>query len=96
MLRTMEVRIVPTPEQEAFIKEGIASGRFQSAEDAARQALLQWEEYQRRRATLLLELDCAEASLARGEGYVLDSAESIQEFIEDIKREGRAEMDSTR
>jgi len=60
-IKDMEVRIVPTPEQEAFIREGIASGRFATAEDAAREALRQWEEHQRRRTELLVELDAAEA-----------------------------------
>jgi len=40
----MEVRITPTPDQEAFIREAIASGRFATAEDAAREALRQCEE----------------------------------------------------
>jgi len=64
----MEVRIVATPEQEAFIREGISSGRFATAEDAAREALREWEERQRRRTELQLELDAAEASFARGAG----------------------------
>src|SRR5207302_1060023 len=64
----MEVRITPTPEQEAFIREAIASGRFQTAEDAAREALRQWEERERCRTELMVELDAAETSLARGAG----------------------------
>src|ERR1035438_7172234 len=62
----MEVRITPTPEQEAFIRDGIANGRFQSAEDAARAALDQWETYERRRMELLVDIQAGEASLARG------------------------------
>ena len=91
----MEVRIVATPEQEAFIRQGISSGRFATAEDAAREALHQWEERQRRRTELLIELDTAEASLARGEGRSV-SPESVREFIEDVKRRGRSRPDPAR
>ena len=90
----MEVRIVPTPEQEAFIRVGIASGRFATAEDAAREALHQWEEHQRRRTELLVELDAAEASCERGEGRRL-TPESVAAFIEDVKRRGRARLNAT-
>jgi Arc/MetJ-type ribon-helix-helix transcriptional regulator len=94
-MKPMEVRIVATPEQEAFIREGISSGRFVTAEDAAREALQQWEERQRRRSELLLELEAAEASLARGEGRRV-GADSITEFIEGVKRRGRSRVDATR
>ncbi|MHB8655089.1 MAG: ribbon-helix-helix domain-containing protein [Terriglobia bacterium] len=92
--QAMEVRIVPTPEQEAFIREGIATGRFATAEDAAREALHQWEEHQRRRTELLVELDAAEASCERGEGRRL-TPESVAEFIEDVKRRGRSRLSTT-
>ena len=91
----MEVRIVATPEQEAFIQEGISSGRFATVEDAAREALQQWEERQRHRSELLLELEAAEASLARGEGQRV-RPESIVEFIEGVKRRGRSRLDAAR
>jgi len=89
----MEVRITPTPEQEAFIREAIASGRFQKAEDAAREALRQWEERERRRTELMVELDAAEASLARGAGRRLTS-QSIQEVVDEAKQRGRSRLDS--
>jgi putative addiction module CopG family antidote len=91
----MEVRVIATPEQEAFIREGISSGRFATAEDAAREALRQWEERQRRRSELLLELEAAEASLARGEGRRVGPG-SITEFIEGVKLRGRSRLDATR
>ncbi|MGH9397232.1 MAG: ribbon-helix-helix domain-containing protein [Terriglobia bacterium] len=83
----MEVKFSPTPEQEAFIREAIKAGRFQSAEDAAREALLQWQVRERQRSELLVELDAAEASLARGEGGLL-TTQSIQGFIENVKQRG--------
>lgn len=87
----MEMRITPTPEQEAFIRRAIASGRFRTAEDAAREALAQWEERERLRTQLLADLDTAEASLARGKGRRLNS-KSLRRFIDDVKRRGRSRM----
>jgi putative addiction module CopG family antidote len=69
----MEVRVTPTPEQEAFIRDGISSGRFESAEEAARVALQHWENYERRRAELLVNIEAGEASLASGHVVVLDT-----------------------
>src|ERR1035437_1006234 len=94
-IETMEVRIFATPEQEAFIREGIASGRFATAEDAAREALRLWEERQRRRTELLIELDAAEASFARGESRRV-GPESITEFIAGVKRRGSARLNNPR
>ncbi len=85
----MEVHITPTPEQEVFIKQAIASGRFKTAEDAAREALRQWEEHERRRMELLIDLDAAEASLARGDGRRL-TPETVEELTQDAKRRGRS------
>jgi putative addiction module CopG family antidote len=56
----MEVRL--TPDQEAFVREGIASGRYQSEADAVKDALALWEERERRRAEILAAVDKAEAS----------------------------------
>ncbi len=94
-IEPMEVRIVATPEQEAFIREGIASGRFATAEDAAREALHLWQERQRRRTELLIELDAAEASFARGESRRV-GPESITEFIAGVKRRGRTRLNNPR
>jgi putative addiction module CopG family antidote len=91
----MEVRIVTTPEQEAFIREGISSGRFASAEDAAREALHLWEQRQRRRTELLAELDAAEASFARGESRRL-RPEAIKDFIDGVNQRGRSRLNTPR
>jgi Arc/MetJ-type ribon-helix-helix transcriptional regulator len=51
----MEVRL--TPDQEAFVRQAIESGRFHRAEDATEEALMLWVERERKRAetlTLLL------------------------------------------
>jgi putative addiction module CopG family antidote len=91
-LQNMEVRVTATPEQEAFIQECIASGRFASPEDITREALDLWQNRERRRAEILASLDAAEASLDRGEGRRLESPEAITRFIEEVKRRGRSRL----
>ena len=62
----MEVEL--TPDQKAFIRQAIESGRLRREEDAVTEALSLWEEGERRRLEILVAVDRAEASLARGEG----------------------------
>jgi len=85
----MEVRL--TPDQEAFVRQAIESGRLQSAEDAVVEALSLWEERERKRAEFLATLDEAEASLARGEGRVI-TQESMRELAEEVKQRGRVRL----
>ena len=56
----------PTPDQQAFIHQAIASGRYQSAEEALRDAMARWEEDERRRIELLSAFDEAESDLSAG------------------------------
>ena len=85
----MEVQL--SPDQEAFVREGIASGRFHRAEDAIKEALLLWEERERKRLELLAAVDEAEVSVARGQGRAI-SRESMQELASEIKQRGRASL----
>lgn len=78
-----------TPDQEALVRQAIASGRLSTREDAVRQALAIWEERERRRAEILLALDKAEASFARGEGRIITPA-SMRKLAKEIKQRGRA------
>ncbi len=82
----MEVRL--SPDQEAFIRQAIESGRFHRPEDAVREALSLWEEKERARAEILAAVDTAEASLARGEGRTI-TAESMQQLADEVKQRGR-------
>jgi hypothetical protein len=54
------VKVTPTPDQKAFIRQAIEAGRIARPEDAAAEAMALWEERERRRA-----------SIARGEGTVI-------------------------
>jgi putative addiction module CopG family antidote len=76
-------------DQEAFIRRAIDSGRFNHAEEAVKEALLLWEERERRRTDILMALDDAEASIARGEGIAI-TPKSMKDLAADVKRRGRA------
>ena len=80
-----------TPDQEAFVRKAIEMGRFHREEDAVREALLLWEERERRRLEILAAVDEAEASLAHGEGQEI-TPESMRELAEEVKRRGRARL----
>jgi len=85
----MEVHL--TPDQEAFIRHAIESGRLQGPEEAVQQALTLWEEQERRRMEILTAVDRAEASLAFRQGYVL-TEQSMQELANDVKHRGRTRL----
>jgi putative addiction module CopG family antidote len=85
----MEVNL--TPDQKAFVRQAIESGRLVREEDAVKEALSLWEERERRRLEILAAVDEAEASLARGEGHVI-TQESMRELAEEVKRRGRARL----
>ena len=75
-------------DQQAFIREGIESGRLRSPEDAFEQAMSLWEERERRRLEILAAVEASEASLARGTGRRITSRERMAELAEDIKSRG--------
>jgi hypothetical protein len=85
------MEVEPTPDQQALIRDAIASGRLHRPEEAAQQAFSLWEERERRRAEILAAVDIAEASLARGQGRVI-TEESMHQLAEDVKRRGRARL----
>lgn len=85
----MEVQL--TPDQKAFVRQAIESGRLRREEDAVQEALSLWEERERNRAEILAAVDEAEASLARGEGRNI-TRESMNELAESVKLRGRARL----
>ncbi|MDQ6708349.1 MAG: hypothetical protein M3Z85_20510 [Acidobacteriota bacterium] len=82
----MEVYL--TPDQEAFIRRAIESGRLHAKEDAVQEAMSLWEERERRRLEILMAVDRSEASLARGEGRRITTHEEVAQLTADIKRRG--------
>ncbi len=85
----MEVQF--TPDQQAFIRQAIETGRLPNEEAAVRQALSLWEERERIRVELLAGVDDAEASLAHGEGRIINQ-QSMRELAEEVKQRGRARL----
>jgi putative addiction module CopG family antidote len=85
----MEVQL--TPDQKAFVRQAIESGRISREEDAVKEALSLWAERERARAEMLASIEEAETSLARGEGRTL-TPDTAQALAEDVKRRGRARL----
>jgi len=82
----MEVHL--SVDQQAFIREGIESGRLRNPEDAFEEAMSLWEERERRRMEILAAVDASEASLARGEGRRITSGEQATQLAEGIRQRG--------
>jgi putative addiction module CopG family antidote len=82
----MEVHL--TPDQKAFVRQAIESGRLNREEEAVQEALSLWEQRERTRAEILAAVDVAEASVARGEGRVI-TQESMRQLADEVKRRGR-------
>jgi len=85
----MEVQL--TPDQKAFVRQAIESGRLRREEDALKEALSLWEERERTRAEILAAVDEAEVSLARGEGRII-THESMRELAVSVKQRGSARL----
>ena len=85
----MEVHL--TPDQKAFVRQAIESGRLRREEDAVQEALSLWEERERARAEILAAVDAAEASLTGGEGRTI-TQESMQQLAEQVKKRGRERL----
>jgi putative addiction module CopG family antidote len=88
-MKSMEVQL--TPDQNAFVRHAIESGRLHREEDAVREALALWEDRERTRAEILAAVDTAEASLARGDGRII-TEQSMRDLAEEVKQRGRARL----
>jgi len=85
----MEVRL--TPDQKAFIRQALESGRFHDPEEAVQEALSLWEGRERKWADFPASLDEAEAALARRRGLII-TQQSMRELAEQVKRRGQARL----
>jgi Arc/MetJ-type ribon-helix-helix transcriptional regulator len=81
----MEVQL--THDQKAFVREAIQSGRLHREEDAVEEALALWEERERARAEILVAVDEAEVSIARGEGRII-TQQSMRDLAAEVKQRG--------
>jgi putative addiction module CopG family antidote len=82
----MEIQL--SPDQRAFVRQAIESGRLQHEEDAVRKALALWEERERTRAEILAAIDQAENSLAGGHGRII-TQQSMRDLAKEVKQRGR-------
>lgn len=89
----MEIQL--TPDQRAFVRQAIESGRLRREEDAVQQALALWEERERKRAELLAAITEAEDSLAHGEGRVI-TKQSLRDLARLVKQRGRNRLKTER
>ena len=89
-LKPMEVDF--TPDQKAFVRKGIEMGRFHNEEEAVQEALLLWEERERRRLTILTAVDKSETSLANGKGRTVSTHEEARQLAADVKARGLARL----
>jgi len=89
------VNVELTPDQRAFVQKAIESGRFSKAEEAIQEALVLWEERERRRVEILAMLDEADASLARGEGIPI-TEQSVKVLVEEAKQRLRRRIEAER
>jgi len=87
--------VVLTEDQKAFVRQGIASGRYSQEGDALQEALALWENRERRRAEILMAVDQAEASLTRGEGRAVSTREDGAQLSADVKRRGLARLSAS-
>jgi len=82
----MEVKL--TPDQQAFVRQAIESGRLRREEEAVQEALALWEERERTRAEIIAAVDEADASLARGEGRII-TPQSTRDLAAAVTQRGR-------
>ena len=77
-----------TPDQKAFARQAIESGRLTREEDAVNKALSLWEERERSRMELIASLDEAEGDLAEGR-FTEWTDDTLPQLFEELKREAR-------
>ncbi len=85
----MEVEL--TSDQRAFARHAVETGRLRREEDAVEEALVLWEERERRRVEFRATIEDARASLARGEGRPI-TRESMRELSAEVRERGRARL----
>jgi putative addiction module CopG family antidote len=84
-----------TVEQEAFIQQAIASGRYRTAEEAVQEAMARWEAGERAHVELVTALDEAESDMAGGR-YSDYTDETLADLAAELKSEARGLHSSER
>jgi putative addiction module CopG family antidote len=89
------MQIELTPEQEFFVKDAIATGRFKDASEAVHCALSHWVESERKRLQLIAAIEEGERSLEEDGGSVLETEQDIRNFFNDVEARGRTRLATT-
>lgn len=82
------MEVLFTSDQQALVSEAISSGRLHRPEEAMEQALVLWEERERRRLEILAVVELSKGTLARGEGRIIATREESDQLVSDITRRG--------
>ena len=80
-----------TPDQKAFARQAIETGRIHHEHEAVQEALSLWEERERTRAEMIAMLEDSRASLARGEGRII-TEQSMIDLAKAVNSRGRARL----
>ena len=83
------MEIILTPGQNAFVKCAIESGRLPRPEEAVEEALVLWEEHERKRVEILEAINESESGIAAGR-YSEYANATLPQLAEELKREVRA------
>jgi Arc/MetJ-type ribon-helix-helix transcriptional regulator len=88
------MEVVLTESQQALARMAVESGRLSSIEEAGRQAMLLWEDYERERLDIVRSLEESMAAYRRGEYRRVETEEDRAQMIADIRRRGLARLQS--
>ena len=83
----MEINL--TPGQKAFVMYAIETGRLQRTEEAVEEALVLWEDHERKRVEILMAIDESESDIAAVR-YSEYTIATLPQLAEELKREARA------
>ena len=78
-----------TPGQREFVRYAIESGRLQRLEEVVAEALILWEDHERKRVEILMAIDEAESDMASGR-YREYTNGTLPQLAEELKREARS------
>jgi putative addiction module CopG family antidote len=78
------------PDVEQFVLQAVAEGKYPNEQDVVTDAIRLLRDLRKRHQRLRGEIDEALASVDRGEGFEIDSDDSLAAFFDDLEREAQA------
>ena len=83
------------PEIEQYVEQVVATGRYESSEQAIREAFRLLQEKDRRFESLRTDVKAGFDQLDRGEGIELDD-DGLRDFFDDIQARGRQRYEAAK